>query len=271
MIKSCKILLFALLILTSPNFASEREHRIISLMPSQTELLFYMGFGENLVGVSDYCNFPPEVKNLPKIGGLELNLEQIVLLKPSVIVDLGGMHQKYAFFFQQVGIKYTDYRINSLDDIPSAAVSLAHDLRKPERGERFRKQWKETINGLSPMPQISPKVYVEIWDEPIQSAGPSSFIGEMIEKVGGKNIIPQDIQNYPIVNPEQIIKANPDFILIAYPIPDIEKIYERPGWSEISAIRRKNVIKLDYDIFVRPGPRCLEGMKMLSKIFSSME
>jgi len=246
-----------------------QSQRIVSLMPSQTEILFELGFGGQVVGVSDFCNFPSQTGSLTHVGGIDLNLEKIVSLKPTIIMDLDGMHRRYEFIFQQIGLKFRNYSIKKLSDIPIVAENMARDLGNPEAGAQFRKKWAEAFDSLPRFSRPGPKVYVEIWDAPLQGAGPESFIGEMVERAGGKNILNLTNSSFPVINSEEVVKANPEVILILYPLDSPEKIALRPGWSEITAVRKRNIRILENDVFVRPGPRCLEGIKKLIEIFQT--
>jgi iron complex transport system substrate-binding protein len=263
----CLILL--LFFLASPQgFAM--DHRIISLIPSQTELLFEMGFESEIIAVSDYCNFPEKARQLPRVGGIELDLEKIVSLRPTVIIDLDGMHRRYELFFRQVGLAYRNYQIKKLAEIPLVAQQMALDLQKPEGGKAFAETWAKELADLS-RSRHHLRVYAEIWDAPLQGAGPRSFIGEIIEYAGGKNVLQDEQVDFPVIDPERIIKTNPEVILVTYPIGNLQKIGLRPGWSEITAIRKGWLRGLDYDTFVRPGPRCLKAIKTLSRYFRDLE
>lgn len=254
------------------SFASTAEpinqSRIVSLIPSQTELLFELGFGKDIVGVSDYCNFPEESASRNKVGGMELNIEKIMSLKPTLILDLNSMHKRYELLFRQLGLNYVDLRIEKLADIPLAATEVSSILSAPKNSASFVRKWDEEMAKIAlNRPEVSPRVYLEIWDTPMQAAGPLSFMGQMIEIASGENIITNQT-DYPVVNSEHIISANPEIILIAYPLPNLEAIKARPGWSNISAVKTGKIFSLNQDLFVRPGPRNLEGLKILLDIFS---
>ncbi len=243
------------------------EHRVVSLVPSQTELLFAMGFDNAIAGVSDFCNFPEAAAGKPKIGGLELNIEKIMSLRPTLLVDANSMHRKYEPLFQQLGLKYVNFATTRLEQLPQVAASLAQMLDAPEKGLLFSANWDSKLRQLDlqkPAGQV--KVYFEIWDTPAQAAGQSSFIGELINRAGGQNIF-SGIGDFPVVNSEMVIKEDPDVILVAYPLPNLEKIRSRPGWSTIKAVKNNRLHALDQDIFVRPGPRNLDAIAQLNRFF----
>ena len=241
--------------------------RIISLVPSQTELLFAMGFEKNIVGVSDYCNFPPEAQTKEKIGDMELKIERIMLLRPTILVDVNNMHKKYEPLFRQLGLNYVNFSLTRLEYLPKVALELAEILGAKEKGEVFVDHWNSKTSSMElPAPANKIKVYMEIWDTPMQAAGKNSYIGDMISKAGGTNVF-QDSNDFPVVNSENIISSNPDVILVAYPLPDLKSISNRPGWKNLNAVKNKQIYPLDQDLYVRPGPRNVDGLKNLNRIF----
>jgi iron complex transport system substrate-binding protein len=243
------------------------SHRIISLVPSNTELLFELGLGQHVVGVSTYCNYPAAAQKIAKVGDLELNIEKIMVLKPTLLLDLNSMHKKYELLFVQLGLNYVNLNISNLEEVADAAQEICYLLGTPQKSEEFSKNWQKSLAGfkLNKLPDPL-KVYLEIWDTPMQAAGPESFMGEMIVTAGGENIISRPA-DYPIVNSEHIIAANPDIILISYPLGNLASIRNRPGWQAIRAVKSNNIEALPQDLFVRPGPRNIEGLRILQKIF----
>lgn len=245
-------------------------NRIISLVPSQTELLCAMGFIHELVGVSDYCNYPEEVRNVSRIGGLELSIEKILSLRPSIVIDANNMHRKYEPLFRQLGLNYVNFTATRLNHTPDIAMNLAGLLNAPDKGSDFAEKWNAQLDELKIEPSPSRvKIYFEIWDTPVQGAGGQSFIGELIDYAGGTNILATN-GDYPVVNHEMIIAADPDVIVLSYPTPSIDRVKARPGWLTVKAIKQNHIYAVDQDIFVRPGPRNLEAIALLKKIFQGV-
>lgn len=241
--------------------------RIVSLVPSQTELLFALGYGSQVVGISDYCNFPAKTAEISKVGGLDLNVEKIMSLKPNLVLDLNSMNRKYQLLFSQLGLNYVNFNVSRLEDIPDMAGKICLILEgSADKARSFQQEWKTRLEKLSSINSSPLRVYLEIWDAPMQAAGPASFIGAMIKTCGGENVIKEN-QDYPVVNSEHVIAADPEVILIVYPHPDLASIKKRPGWSGISAIKKNRVHALNQDLFVRPGPRNLEALDTLVKLF----
>lgn len=240
--------------------------RIISLVPSQTEMLFELGYGDQIVGISDYCNYPAETEKITKIGGLDLNVEKIMSLQPNMVIDLNAMHRKYQLLFSQLGLNYVNFNVNNLEEIGQMAEKIASILGPTDKSKSFSSSWEVRLKELAiANSEHRPRVYLEIWDAPMQAAGPKSFMGEMLRSCGGQNIISEPT-DYPVMNSEQIIAADPEIILVAYPHPNVDQIKNRPGWGNISAIKKNRIHALDQDLFVRPGPRNLLALKILKDI-----
>lgn len=261
------VIIAIIMVLCTSQLCSAIETRIISLVPSQTELLFALGFGSNIVGVSDYCNYPDETAKIQKIGNMELSIEKIMSLKPTILIDVNHMHRKYELLFSQLGLNYVNFSLKQLDQLPKVASEISQILGANVQASQFIENWNTKTSEVELIrPDKEVKVYLEIWDTPMQGAGGASYIGEMINKAGGTNVLDPKV-DFPVVNHETIIGSNPDVILVAYPINSLDSLKNRPGWQNLKAIKNNRIYSLDQDLFVRPGPRNLDGLKILNKIF----
>ena len=262
------LLIFLAVFFLTPGNTS--EIRVISLVPSQTEMIYALGLEDCLIGRSDYCNFPPESQQKPSIGNMELNIEKIVSLRPTLLLDTNGMHQRYAPLFQQLGLKYVNMPTTSLQQVKEAAMKVADMLGNPQAGRNFSDDWDAQLGKIAPDLSEKPvSVYFEIWDTPTQAAGDSSFIGELIRQAGGRNIFANQ-GDYPVVNSETLINEDPEVILLSYPITSLDSIRKRPGWNTLRAIKQNRLYALDQDLFVRPGPRNLTAVNRLHEIFKKV-
>ncbi|MBF0498944.1 MAG: ABC transporter substrate-binding protein [Candidatus Riflebacteria bacterium] len=247
-------------------------HRIISLMPSLTELVFALGFGKRVVGVSDYCNYPPEVASIPRVGGMELNLERIVGLQPDLIIDLDEAHARYANTLRGLGIPMQNYKERRLDEIASTAVAISRDFGESASGEAFANSWSlgmASATGCDIVSKNACRVYIEVWDSPLQAAGRETFIDDILKAAGGVNIIETGKTTFPLLDAETVINGNPDLILLAYPSKDPGAVARRTGWENLHAVRNGGIRVIDPDIFTRPGPRCLKAIRELKRLLAT--
>jgi len=240
--------------------------RLISLLPSLTESICALGKCGNLVGIDRFSNWPLSIQTLPKLGGIsDSNLEGIVQLQPDlVVVDrsspiiarLEGLH-----------IPVMAFDIKTMADEERALKTLDLVFGSNE-SERVWKQIQTEImraNKQLDGSQKNKRVYFEVNSAPY-AAGRTSFIGEILTRLELNNIIPESLGAFPKINPEFIVQAKPEIIMLSETrVPDMKK---RPGWSSIPAIEQNRICafnKDQSDILVRPGPRMGQAALILSQ------
>ena len=265
------LIIVTLLIFTSIT-GTYANNRIISLIPSSTEMLFALGFDEEVVAVSKYCNYPEgKLTNLPRIGDQNLDIEKIVSLKPTILVDTNGIHKRYEEKFKELNLNYVNLEIKNYSDIPIEAARLALMLDNPTKAYEFIDKWNNDISQLQKSKENSTvKVYIEIWNNPVQAVGRDTMINSMIEIAGGNNALEKQ-KDYPVVNTEILMLANPDLIILAYPDASIEDLKKRPGWKNIKAVKNNNIFKINQDIIVRPGPRNIDAIKEINNYINKVK
>ena len=265
------LLLFCLIIFPN-SLKAETSNRIISLIPSSTEMLFSIGFGKEVIAISNYCNYPSkEIEGLPRIGDQNLNIEKILSLKPTILVDTNGIHKRYEELFQKLKLNYVNLLMKSMEDVPLEASRLAEILGDKTKADDFIKNWNLEINKLTVNKNRSnPSIYMEIWNNPIQAVGGNNIMNSIILAAGGKNVLEKQ-NDYPVINSEILMVANPDIIILAYPDADIESVKKRPGWKIINAVKNNQVFSIDQDTIVRPGPRNIEAIREINKFINKVE
>nr|WP_315495191.1 helical backbone metal receptor [uncultured Rhodoferax sp.] len=244
--------------------------RIVSLLPSLTEIVCELGQCHRLVGVDRYSNFPASVQKLPQVGGgLDPNIEMIVSLKPDVV--LMATSSRAGERLQALGIKVVALEPKRHADVQRVMLKLGQLLEVQDAA----RIWRAIDAGVSAAAQSLPvsvrntKVYFEVNQGPY-AAGESSFIGETLTRLGVKNIVPAKLGPFPKLNPEYIVRANPDLILIGQRSAD--GLQARPGWQNIRALREQRVCIFppdEADMLVRPGPRMAEGARLMAKCLST--
>jgi len=255
-----------------------QPERIISLAPSNTELLYALGLAERVVGVTEYCNFPPAALEKPKAGDFsEPYLEQIIVLQPDLIVasELLVSGEK----LEQLESLHLPVLILHPDGI--AEVCQALELLGLATGEKEKAALliaamqarlvavREKLQQLPDDQRV--KVYYEVYADPLMSAGCVSIVHEIIETAGGKNIFADVQAAYPRISPEAVVARDPEIILFPHQhgTGDIfaQEIINRPGWGTITALREGKIFGLEADKFSRPGPRLVEAVEELAVIF----
>jgi iron complex transport system substrate-binding protein len=240
--------------------------RVISLLPSITESICALGKCEALVGVDRFSNWPKSIQDLPKLGGMgDVNIERIVQLKPDVV--LLEKASPVIARLHGLGIKTFALDVKSMGDEERALKKLDTILGTAESGRvwnQIQQQIMRANKQLSSL-QKNVRVYFEVNPAPF-AAGRTSFIGEILSRLDLINIIPDSLGPFPKINPEFVVQAKPEVILLSEStLIDIQK---RPGWNSIPAVFNKRICVFtaeQNDVLVRPGPRMGEAALIISQ------
>jgi iron complex transport system substrate-binding protein len=243
--------------------------RIVSLLPSLTESVCALGQCPRLVGVDRYSNYPDSVNRLPQLGGgIDPNLEAIVVLKPDLV--LLSRSSRVSTRLEALGIKVVALETKNHADVKRVLHTLGAILAVPEE-VGAAKLWDDIQTGLAAAAQSLPtkakniNVYFEVNRGPY-AASESSFIGETLQALGVRNVIPAALGPFPKLNPEFVLRANPDLIMLGS--RSMQGRVDYPGWSGMKAIREQRICVfslLDSDTVVRPGPRLAEAARIMAK------
>lgn len=244
--------------------------RIVSIAPSNTEILFALGLDDEIVGVSDYCNYPEQALEKEKIGGFSTpSIEKIVSLNPDIVFATGGVQLKSVETLEGLGIKVYVSDAKSIDEIMEEIRKIGELTGKTENAITLTNsmqaridQVMEKTNGTAYNDR--PSVFVEIWNDPLRTAGRKTFVYNLIELAGGKNALTLE-EDWSLINPEAVIEANPEVILLTH-TGSIEEVKNRSGWSTISAVRNEKISHIENDIVVRAGPRIVQALEEIAKV-----
>jgi len=247
--------------------------RIISLAPSSTEILFAIGAGDKIVGVTDYCNYPKEALAKEKVGGFSnLNVEKIISLNPDLIV-LYKSFPKEIFNQLEKNLPNTNFIVldpKTYEDVMKDINLLGKALGKEDEARKvynnMLKTWLE-IQKKTISIRKSPKVLFLVWNDPFISVSPSTFLGDLLRKIKAINIVENKEPEYPVLSVEFIVAKNPDIIIIGEMSGiSINSILNHPLLKETNAVKNKRVYTINDDLVFRPGPRLADGLKELFKL-----
>lgn len=252
---------------------AESPQRIVSLLPSLTEGLCALGGCQRLVGTDRFSNFPAEVKSLPKLGGLEdAQIERIVALKPDVV--LAAPSARVIGRLEKLGVKVLVMEANTHAEVRQVLQALATLLGTPQQGavawEDIEREIADAVKRVPPALQGA-RVYFEI-DGSGYAAGRVSFIGETLSRLGMDNIVPPALGPFPRLNPEFVVRAQPDVVMALD--RSFDEMPRRPGWSAVRAVQARRGCGFsvaDYDMLVRPGPRMGVAAQRLADCLVSID
>ena len=242
----------------------QSPQRIVSLLPSLTEMVCELGACDRLVGVDNFSNWPAAVHKLTRVGGLEdANIEIIVSLRPDVV--LLSVSSRALARLEGLGVKVVALEPKTLADVHRVMGKVGQVLQVPGAPAL----WERIDNGVHLAAQSLPPalrgttVYFEVNSGPY-AASESSFIGEMLARIGAANVVPGKLGPFPKLNPEFVVRADPQVIMITD--RNAQALKDRPGWSRIRAVRDGRVCMFtpaQGDVLVRPGPRMAEAAQLM--------
>ncbi len=256
---------------------TETPQRIISLAPSITEILFEIGAGGQVVGRTDYCDYPEEVKDLPSIGGFSaesISLETIISLEPDLVIG-GSIYQAEVIkALTDSGIPAFVSQPANLAEIKDSLALIGQITGHVDEAQASADEMQSRIDAVtkavSAVPADQrPTVFYEVWHEPLMSANGSTVVGELIDLAGGVNIFADLPDEYPTVSVEQIVEVDPRFIIGPSSHGDqmtAEVIGSREGWGSLSAVKNNAVYIVDANIVSHSSPRIVIALEDFAKI-----
>ena len=242
--------------------------RIVSLLPSLTETVCALGQCHKLVGVDRYSNWPDSLAKLPRLGGgLDPNIESVVAAKPDLV--LMATSARGAERLTALGITVLALEPRTHADVQRVmrAVALALDVPVAE-SDRVWRHIDAAVNAaaqLVPLQARGQRVYFEVSRAPY-GASESSFIGETLLRLGARNILPASLGPFPKINPEFVVRSQPDIIMVGD--SNFADMAARPGWRNMRAMRTQRVCHFkpeDSDVLVRAGPRMAEAARLMAQ------
>lgn len=253
--------------------AGDIPNRIISLSPNVTEILFSMRLGDKIVGVTNFCDYPEEVKKRPKIGGMSNpSLEAVVSLKPDIVVmTTDGNPKEFEERLRSLKIRTYVFKARRLSELPLGIRELGLTLGVKDKGEILAKEIEGTMNKvvhsslITHHSSLKKKVLFIIWPEPLIVAGPGTLIDDVITLLGAENIAAKAKISYPKYSIEEIIRQSPDVIFIGKGHIDIKKVSENllKRIVLVPAVKYNAVCYMSDSIY-RLGPRVVQGIKEMA-------
>ena len=272
------ICLLALAILAGCNRAPQTtsapaHERVVSLAPNLTEIMCAIGAGDLMVGRTSACDFPPSAQHIPVIGGFgDPSVELLVASKPTLILDVALADESIGRKIESLGLRRQRIPCTRLSEIPQAVIDVGRLVHHETQANPLANDLKTRLCALQIAAQAvshPPRVFVEIWCDPLMTAGTNSFLSELVSLAGGKNIGDEVPKEYFEVSSEWVIDRQPDVVLCLYMSANKsvrELVMHRPGWKSIPAVYSGRVYDgFDNNMILRPGPRVLDSIAALHR------
>lgn len=247
-----------------------KPKRVISLAPSNTEILFALNAGKSVVGDTTYCDYPKAAKNITKVGGFtDPNVEKIVELKPDIVFGSGTLQSEFVSKLESLEIPVFLVDTKSLTEVMQNVETMGTILDKMPEAVVVTGKMRAKINDIESKlhnTKDRPLVFYEVYNEPLITAGPKTFVNDLITRAKGKNAGAAVKAEYPQFSLEKLIEMNPDvYIAVEGTNWKPGNIKTRPGWDKIDAVVNDKISIVNDDLVSRPGPRIIYGFEQIAK------
>jgi len=246
--------------------------RVVSLAPSLTEIVFALGRGDSLVGVTDFCDYPPEARSKPRIGGpMTPDAERIVRLRPDLVLATAEgnprdtVAQLARLRIPVFAVKPEGYA-GILASIEAVGRALGAEAAATALTRDIQARVAAIHRAVSGRPR--PRVLYLVWTDPLIAAGPAAYIHDLVEMAGGGNVVRERSVPYPRLSWEEVVGAAPEVILVA----SHRDLSDRPPmgeawreWQSVPAVRSGRIVAVQGDTIHRPGPRVAEAVERLAR------
>ena len=249
--------------------------RIISLAPSNTEILFALGLEDSIVGVTQYCSYPEAAKSKPRVAGYSTpDIEKVIYIQPDLVLT-APIHEKTVLpALENAGLTVIAMSAISLDNVLEDITLVGHITGKSKTATQLVDGLRARIEAVtakteSLTPEEQRKVLYVCWYDPITTMGSETFIDDLIQKAGGVNIFAEEFEKSRVVSLEEIIGRNPQVIVVSGMGVAATRTYNsiktEPRLSGVDAIAEGHIYEIDGNLIERPGPRIVDGLELVAK------
>lgn len=250
---------------------SEPEN-IASMAPSVTETLFELGAGEKVVGVTTADEYPEGVEELAKIGDFQqVNVERLLELETDLLFHSydSTTREVAEDLEEQTSADVVVVNPQTLDEVVASMDLVGRAAGEPEAGadleEELRSELEDIAGAVEGEPE--PTVFYEVFDDPLQTVGPGSFVHDALVLAGAENVASDTGEAYPTYSTETLIEKDPEYYFIGESVGITpEDVAKRPGYSSLTAVEEGNVVAVDDALLSRPGPRIAEAIREIARI-----
>ena len=244
----------------------EKVERVVSLAPSLTEMIFAVGAGDKLVGVTKFCNYPPEAEQIQKVSDTQTpNIENIIALKPEVVfVSTASQLETFTKMLESQNIAVFVTRPDGLENIYKSIATVGDILGTSERADEVVKEMRKRVARVEELTRGAkrPKVFVQIDKNSLYTVGKDSFITDIIARAGGVSATADLPTAYPKLSKETALALNPEVIILSESSDNREP---NEVFRNSPAVKNKRVYSINADLLSRPGPRIVDALEQISE------
>ena len=248
--------------------------RIVSLAPNLTEIVFALGEGDHLAGDTDFCDYPAEATQKPRVGGpINPNLEQVVALAPDLVLATKAINRRETVeALARIGLPVFVTDPHSVDDVIASIERIGKVLDADKNAALLTEGLRERLSALDRrIAGAAPRrVLFVVWSDPLISVGSGTFIADALRRAGARSVVDASAE-WPRINFEEIVRLQPEFLVFASEHHTdtqhaLNSLRMRPGWRDLDALRRGNIVIVS-DAINRPAPRLVEAVEQLARAF----
>lgn len=250
----------------------KQPERIVSLAPSSTEILFALGLGDKVIGVTDVCDYPEEALAIEKMGGFQgVNVEKIVAANPDLIIADSLTTKEVVEQLESFGFPVLAIRAVSVEEMLQHIELIGRAANVKAKAEEVIAGLRGRVEAISQRVKDIPDderplVFYEVWYDALMSVGPNTFIHDVIELAGGKSVTADATTDWPVVDLEVLLAKNPEVVILGHTGQTPEQVKARVNWQTVDAVKNNQVYTINPDLFSRPGPRLVDALEEVAKI-----
>jgi iron complex transport system substrate-binding protein len=257
---------------------TEAPGRIVSVSPAMTEMLFAVGAGDRVVGVTSYCTYPPEVEGLPEVGSYTgLNVEKVVSLRPDLVIGMRGNSRDSLDGLKRAGLNVLAYDPISVADVINLMEQVGQMAQESPGNipvvDELRGRVDAVTEAAAKLPR-RPRTLCAVQVEPLYAAGPDNHVDDMIRLAGGENLAADAKIAWPQYSLERMVEKDPEVIVCPSghingaeqtPASALEQFRQSEAWAATTAVKRGAVLAIPDDLLTLPGPRLVDGLERMAE------
>ena len=265
--------MLVLIILLATTALAESPQRIISGMPSITEMLFELELDDRIVGVTSQCNYPPEALDQERVGAFFLNLEKIVSLEPDLIIMIESAQKRDIKKLKDFGLNVHTIDPDTVEEVMSAMIELGRLTSSEGQAENAVTKMRRQLASVEAelVDRSTKEVLVVVGFRPLIVVGQGNFINDLLGYAGARNVVAQTAAAYPQLSFEKLLELDPEYRIVVKTSYADDIIENDQRWQTLRAVKNEQVLYIEADVLSRPGPRVIQAIEQIVDLIHEVE